>query len=164
MSSPVLPNLHDQFVFTRGRVADYRAANGAIVSAAVDEPRFDHDVKGKLLGLLVEGRPDTRHPDRLASKPGAWAQGKATVLHEFITPGGKLRRRACYIAANHRETVDGFVNTKGWHRQIAVVAGYLKNEGGAVRWRRVDWTLGAILAVDDGIALGVTPEILLLEG
>ena len=164
MSTPVLPNLFDDFTFSRGRAADYRAADGSIITAPIDEPRFDHDAKGKLLGLLVEGRPETRHPDRVTSKPGGWAQGKATILHEFITPDGKLKRRACYVVDDHRATVDGFMNTKGWHRQIVVIAGHLKNIGGGVRWRRVEWTLGAILAVDDETALGVTPNILLLEG
>lgn len=164
MSTPVLPDLAAQFVFSRGRIAPYRDAAGAVVNAGVDEPRFDHDAKGKLIGLLVEGRPETRDPDRLASKTGAWATGKATILHEFITPEGKLKRRACYVTANHRATVDGLMNAKGWHRQIAVVAGHLKNVGGAVRWRRVTWRLGNVVGLDADTALGVTPDILLLEG
>lgn len=161
MTAPILT---DQFDFTRGREAPYRNAAGAIVTAGVDEPRFDHDQNGVLIGLLIEGRPQTRHADQLVSKPGGWAAGKATVLHEFITPAGQLKRRACYVVGDHRATVDGFMNTKGWHRLIAVVAGHLKNTGHAVRWRRLEWTLSAIIAAEAGVAVGVTADILLLEG
>ena len=164
MSTPALMDLPASFVFSRGRAAPYRSDTGQIVMAAADVPRFDHDAQGRPLGLLIEGRPQTRHADVLTCKPGAWETGKATVLHEFTTPAGELKRRACYVLDDHRATVDGFMNTKGWHRQIIVLPGHLKNIGGAVRWRRFDWVLSAILAIEPGVAVGVTPETLLLEG
>lgn len=47
---PGLPPL----VFARSTVATYRDSSGVRRSAAIDEPRFDHDINGTPLGLLME--------------------------------------------------------------------------------------------------------------
>lgn len=153
----------DSFALTRDRFAAYRDAAGVLQLADPDAPRFDHSVAGEPLGLLVEGRPQTRLADRLTVQAGPWATGKITVLHAYTTPAGELRRRAAYVTEDHVAAVDGFLMVKGWHREVAVVAGFLANRGGFVRWRRIDWALGALVSAGPGAVVGVTPDIVLLE-
>lgn len=49
-------DLEDALTFTRASTATYFDAQGVLQTAAVDEPRFDHDpVTGEPLGIMVEG-------------------------------------------------------------------------------------------------------------
>lgn len=157
----------DSFTLTRARIAGYRDASGVLQLADADAPRFDHSATGEPLGLLIEGRPETRLADRVAAKAAAWPadlpQGKATILHTFTTPAGELKRRAAYVRADHLTALDGLLKVKGWHREVSVIPGFLPNRGGFVRWRRVDWSLGALIAASPTSVVGVTPDIVLLE-
>jgi len=50
-------NFDEIMTFTRNSAATYWDANGVLQTAAIDEPRFDHDpVTGEPLGILCEGQ------------------------------------------------------------------------------------------------------------
>lgn len=152
------------FVFTRAREAAYVDSAGAVATAAVDTPRFDHTGEAEPRGLLIEGRPQTGAPDRLTVIDGDWAEPGGTVLHEYETLAGETRRRAIYAPDDPRSAVDGCLNAKGRHRRIAYVPGYLRNRGGFVRWRDLFWTLGGVVLADAGVALAPITDKPLLEG
>ncbi len=154
----------DTFDFARDRVAPYRASNGFIGDAAPGEPRFDHTVEGTPRGLLVEGRPEFGQADVLKAKTGAWEAKDGTVLHEYETPDGELRRRAWYARANPRSVVNACLGLKGRHRTIAYVPGRLPNRDGQVRWRNRFWFLGAAVAAGVGEVLGAQDATPLIEG
>src|SRR5690606_1081013 len=115
-------------------------------------------------GLLVEGRPDRWHPDRLRVRPGDWAVARGTVLHEFRPAGGEVSRRAWYAPYDPKAAVDACLSIAAHHRRIAYVPGYLRNRGGFVRWGRLDWSLGGLLLSEAGVALATAPDLILLEG
>ncbi|HRD46824.1 MAG TPA: hypothetical protein PLF78_10115, partial [Caulobacter sp.] len=78
---------------------------------------------------------------------------------------GEIRLRAWYAGrSGPREVVEGCLNTKGWHRRIAVVPGHLANRGGEVRWRDKFWRLGGVLTVEPATALAPMTATMLLEG
>lgn len=154
----------DSFIFSRARAAPYRDATGAQATAPVDQPRFDHGVDGAPRGLLIEGRPEFGQADRLRTVAGDWAVPGGTVLHCWEDEAGVEQRRAWYAPADPKATLDGCLNLKGRMREIAYVPTYLPNRGGYVLWRKSIWSLGAVLAVEDGVALGVTSTIMMLEG
>lgn len=136
----------DLFTLTRLRAALYRDSAGVLQEAAINAPRFDHLVDGTPRGLLIEGRPQFNFADYLAPKLAAWPSTPGTVLHEYETPEGEIRRRAFY-AADPSTVAGGLLNAKGWHRRIGVVAGYLKNRGGYVTYLDEAYQLGGVLAV-----------------
>jgi hypothetical protein len=154
----------DTFDFTRARVAPYRAATGLITDAPADAPRFDHDPTGTPRGLLVEGRPQFDAPDVLTARAGGWEVEGGTVLHEYETSDGEIRRRAWYARVAPRSVVNACLAAKGRQRVIAYVPGHLPNRAGQVRWRDRFWSLGAGLAAGGGDVLGVQDQIPLIEG
>lgn len=165
---PVDLSFGETFAFTRGRAASYRNAAGERVAAAMDTPRFDHHRDGTPRGLLVEGRPATRHADRCVALDGEWstANVRTTVLHEYETPTGGLRRRAWYAdAAGPLAVIEACLNIKGWHRSLAVVPGHLVNRDGEVRWRDRFYQLGGLINAAPGVLLAADSENhLLIEG
>lgn len=157
---PALVDLpfEDTFMFSRGREADYTDAAGAPATAAIDAPRLDHSGPGVPRGLLVEGRPQTGFADRCIAQDGDWYAGldRSTVLHEYETAAGQVRLRAWYAdRAGPRQIVEACLNTKGWHRLIAVVPGHLPNRGGEVRWRDKFWSLGGLVVAEAATVLAV---------
>lgn len=154
----------DTFDFSRARTAPVRGPDGALTEAAIDAPRFDHTAGGAARGLLVEGRPQTGQADLLTVKTGDWTVARGTVLHEYETPEGELRRRAWYARSDPRSTVNACLAAKGRHRRIAYVPGHLPNRGGEVRWRDRFWRLGAALSAGPGEVVGAIPDVPLIEG
>jgi hypothetical protein len=141
-----------------------RGPDGVVTEAAIDTPRFDHAEDGTPRGLLVEGRPETGQADVVMPLDGAWAVAPGTVLHEYETPAGEIRRRAWYARRDPRSVIASCLAAKGRHRLIVHVPGHLKNRGGVVRWRDRFWTLGAAIAADPGTVLGVEDDVPLIEG
>lgn len=154
----------DTFAFSRARASAYVDAAGDPAEAAVDVPRFDHALDGTPRGLLIEGRPQFGAADRLTVVDGDWAQPGGTVLHEYETPAGEVRRRAIYAPDDPSSAVDGCLNAKGRHRRIAYVPGFLKNRGGRVRWRDLLWDLPGLVFAEAGVALTPITDKPLLEG
>ena len=154
----------DTFDFNRDRTAPYVDADGVAQVAAIDVPRFDHDEGGSPRGIFVEGRPQFSAADKLQVVAGDWATPGGTILHEIETPAGVIERRAWYAPSDPRGTANACLNTKGRHRRIAYVPGYLPNRGGFVRWRNLFWSLGSIVLSEPGVAIAVDDNKLLLEG
>lgn len=140
----------DTFVFSRNRTAQYRDKAGALTTAAVDAPRFDHDVDGTPKGLLVEAGPENGQHDAIKSVAG-WDAGvdKAMVLHEYQFPDGTIRRAAFYTR-NVKATVDACLNCAVHHREIIAFDGWKRNRGGFVRFNGHNWFLGEAIAVRSG--------------
>lgn len=154
----------DTFVFSRGDRGAYRDADGVDRIARMDVPRFDHDADGAALGLLVEGRPLRWSPDRLSIQDGDWAEPRGTVLHEFATPDGTVKRRAWYAPTDPAAAVDACLSIAAHHREIAYLPTLLRNRGGYVRWGRRDWSLGGLILAEANVALVQTAALILLEG
>lgn len=142
------------FAFSRPVGAVVRDETGALGVAAVDQPRFDHDLDGNRLGLLIGPGRTFGQADRCAVIAGDWEiKGPATVLHEYAGDDDVVIRRAYYTAAV-RAMVNSALGIAGHHRVIGAVAGYLKNRGGVVRFRERDWQLV------EALGTGVEGEVL----
>ena len=158
MPALVGQNFAHSFLFARTVAADYRRRTGAITTAAINEPRFDHDSSGQRLGLLVTRGAARGQHDDVRTPPGDWVvAGRATVLCEWSDAQG-IHRRAAYTR-DARAALDGFLRIAGHHRMIGAVASYLPNLGGAlgsgyVHYANRDWPLGDALGAGDGFALG----------
>lgn len=141
----------EAFTFTRARTAPYEDAAGVTQSAAIDEPRFDHDA-GEAVGLIIEGQP-AGAPDRLALRPGPWSsQGGGTLLHD-VDFGAGLVHRAVY-ASSPSEALDAAVRVAGRHRRLRFVATFLEAIDGAVSFDGVAYQLPiGELDMGDGEAL-----------
>lgn len=145
------------FDFARPVAASYRNASGAVINAAIDTPRFDHDEAGNRLGLLITRGPARGDHDALSVVPGDWEiNGKATVMVEWAE-GDVIRRRALY-SRSVRADVNSCLMIMGHLRMIGAVPGYLPNLGpefaGYVRYRNRDWPLGLALDGGAGALLG----------
>ncbi len=141
------------FDFLRPTVAPYRDAGGAIVDAAIDAPRFDHDAEGAPLGLLVEPGAELGQADRARLQVDAIGATVATVFHARLDAGGALCRRAWY-SRDPQATIDACLGQAGHHLSIGAVPGFRRNLGGYVRYRGLDWQLTELLGTGDGDALG----------
>ena len=138
------------FAFSRPIEADYVDAMGTLRTAAVNEPRRDYGPAGEPLGLLVERGPRLGFGDVCRARPGAWeAIDRATVVHAMVGASGQLTRRAFYTRTP-RLAIDALLRQAGHHRLIGAVPGYLRNLGGFVRYRTLDWRLAPGLAIDAG--------------
>lgn len=157
----------NSFAFTRRIAAPYRNASGIIVNAAIDEPRFDHDLNGNRLGILITAGPAYGQHDVLSALPGEWeGPGKATVLWAW-SENGELKRRALYTT-NVRSTINTCINVQAHHVFIGAVATFLPNLGNAnrpgyVRYRNVEYPLGNALGPGGGVALGNEDGDILIE-
>lgn len=141
------------FDFTRPNAAPYRDAGGALVEAAIDAPRFDHDATGAPIGLLVETGAELGQADRVRLQPAAIGATEATVLHEWRAVDGTLQRRAWY-SRDPQATVDACLGQASHHVRIGVVPGFRPNLGGWCRYRGADWQLTDLLGTGiDGEAL-----------
>ncbi|QUM72192.1 hypothetical protein [Sphingopyxis granuli] len=141
------------FDFARPTIAPYRNAAGAIVDAAVDVPRFDHDDAGRPAGLLVEPGEQLGQADRARLQVDAIGATVATVLHAWRADDGSVVRRAWYTK-NPQATIDACLGQAAHHLQIGAVPGYRPNLGGFVRFRGADWQLTELLGAGGGRALG----------
>lgn len=155
------------FTFTRPIAAPVRNDAGDVVTAAIDAPRFDHDVDGNPKGLLVEMGEGLGQADRCRVVAGDWEfVGPGTVLHEYEVDGTIVRSAA--YSASVRATVNAVLATAAHHRIIAAVPGHLRNRGGYVRYREFDWALpGAIgtgVAANQVVGDGSTADRALIEG
>lgn len=143
----------ETFVFSRPVAADYRDSSGAIVTATVDAPRFDHDATGVALGLRVTAGPAFGQHDAIATVPGWAGAATGTVLHEYSAiegpEAGQVRRIALY-SRNIEGTANGCLRAAVHHRRLIAVPGILRNRGGYVRFDRANWSLGDAIAVTDG--------------
>lgn len=138
------------FQFTRPIAAAVRDDTGALGVVAANQPRFDHDVDGKRIGLLVGPGRTLSQGDRCAVIAGDWEiKGPATVLHEYAGEDGVIVRKA-YYTAGVRAMVNSALTIAGHHRVIGAVPGYLKNRGGEVRFRERNWQL--VEALGTGVA------------
>ena len=141
------------FDFSRPNVAPYRDSDGVLQFAAINAPRFDHDVSGVSLGLLVEPGEQLGQADRARLQPNAIGATDATVLHERRLDDGAIERRAWY-SRDPQATIGACLGQAGRHLRIGVVPGFRPNLGGFVRFRELDWQLTELLGVGDGRALG----------
>lgn len=157
----------NSFSFARSITAAYRNAAGVLVNAAVNEPRFDHDVDGNRLGMLVTAGPLYGQHDAVAALPGDWDTArKATVLWAW-SENGELKRRALYTT-NVRATIDACLKVQAHHVFLGAVAAFLPNLGndtrpGYVRYRNTEYPLGNALGPSEGLALGNEGGDVLIE-
>lgn len=154
----------DTFEFSRARAADYREADGEIVEAPIDVPRFDHSEAGVPRGLLVDVTEDFTLPDVLRVRDGDWAEPPGTLLHEYEDQDGLIQNRAWYVYTDPLGVANVCLDLQARHRRIAFVPVLLPNRGGHVRWRSALWTLGSILITETAVAIGATADQPLLEG
>lgn len=139
----------ESFTFSRPSAANHRDASGAVVTAAVNQPRFDHEADGEPRGLLVEAGAGPGQSDYVVSAQG-WDAGalKAMVLHEYELDGEV--RRVAFYTLTARATVDNCLNAAVHHREIKALDGWLRNRGGYVRHDGRNWQLGMLVAVQPG--------------
>ncbi|UNU43619.1 hypothetical protein EAO27_13475 [Sphingopyxis sp. YF1] len=141
------------FDFGRPTAAPYRDAAGAIVTAAIDVPRFDHDAAGAPIGLLVEPGAELGQADRARLQVDAIGATIATVFHERRDADGTIVRRAWY-SRDPQATIDACLSQAGHHLRIGAIPGYRRNLGGFVRFRGIDWQLTELIAAGAGAAIG----------
>ena len=134
----------------------------------LDNVAADREVAKRLLGI----RPDrpcasietVGQADRCLARAGDWeVAGEATVFHELVDGAGVLVRRALY-SLSVRATVNALLASGGHHRSIGAVAGYLRNQGGFVRFRDLDWELSHAIAADATRAIGDEAGRALVDG
>ena len=87
--------LDSRVTFTRTSTATYVGADGLINTAAVDEPRFDHDpVTGESLGLLIEESRTNRFSNSTTYAGTGWnlqsTNGVTTNTTDVVAPDGSL--------------------------------------------------------------------------
>jgi len=148
-------SFNDLFSFRRRRAAPFRDGAGSVVTAALDQPRLDHDVSGAKLGLLVEG-PAGRRGDQLQAIGGDWAsaEGGGTCLHVYRTPEGSTVRQAFY-ANDGLAAVNACLALAGHHQVIGFIPARLPDRGGFVRYLGVEYDLPGRLLVQAGVGLDV---------
>ena len=94
--------LDPRITFTRASGGSYVGADGLIKSAAVNEPRFDHNpTTGESLGLLVEEARTNRHTYSEQFDNAAWGKNGATITSNATT------------APDGTTTADKFASTSG---------------------------------------------------
>lgn len=138
------------FDFSRSRVAPYRDDTGAVVDAAIDEPRLDHDALGNPIGLLIEGNPDTIQVDtcRIVSSE-VQVNVAATILHELINHNGE-HKQVAILTPDGRTTLNARLALRGHHVRLAHFVGYRPVIDGFVRWANELWQVPAELDIGDG--------------
>lgn len=159
------------FVVARARSAPARNADGEMVVVVPDLPRFDHDIEGGALGLLVEPGDVIVEADHVSLRPEVYLPEAelVTVLHALLDENGVPDRRAWY-SKNARATVNACLRLSGHHQIIAVLGGWrtpvAREEGLAVRYRRRFWfTAQPITGSGDGaIPIGDGGGRLLADG
>lgn len=138
----------DSFAFARPVAAAHRDANGVLVNAGVDQPRFDHDDQGNPKGLLVAPGVVPGEHDAIATAAGWDNEAPGMILHEY-DQGGEIRRVAFYTV-RLKDMADACLRHAVHHREIIAVDGYLRNRGGYVRYDGRNWDLGDALAIQSG--------------
>jgi hypothetical protein len=157
----------ETFTFARPNAAQHRNAAGAVVTAAINAPRFDHEADGTAKGLLIEPGSDMGQHDALETVAGWDASvAKAMVLHEYDV-GGEIVRSAFYTN-NPKAMADACLKIVGHHRELIVLDGWKRNRGGYVRFDGRNWYLGGALAINPGPldteVLGSDADVPLIEG
>ncbi|MCM3419046.1 hypothetical protein [Sphingopyxis alaskensis] len=149
------------FDFVRPTIAPYRNADGELVDAAIDVPRFDHDEQGVPTGLIVDPGEELGQADRARLQEEAIGATESTILHARLADDGQIIRRAWY-SRDPQATIDACLGQAGRHLSIGAVPGFRPNLGGFIRYRDVDWQLtgligtgvpGEAIGDDDGRAL-----------
>lgn len=147
------------FIFSRTIAADCRDATGAVVTRAANVARFDHDIAGLPLGLIVAPGEAVNQHDAVSVPIGDWTDGvlTSTVLHEYEIDGA-ITRRAIHTT-KVRATVNACLAIAARHRFIGVVPVFLPNLGndnltGFVRFRAIAYPLGQALGDGAGHAIG----------
>lgn len=153
----------DVFSFGRPTSAPYTDATGRVLTAAPDQPRFDHVAGGLSAGLLVETGAALGQGDRVRAIGGSWAAlPTATILHDWTDPQGA--RTEAHYATDPLAMVNGCLAAVGHHRRIAVIPGYLRNYGGWVWALGQRWTLPPLIAAGNGAAIAAGTRRALIGG
>lgn len=153
----------DLFSFSRARAADYTDAYGQTQIAPVDTPRLDHDGGGTVLGLLVEARIATGAADLTDLKADAldvMPTGAATVLHDYVRPGG-ARAMTAYYTYDAAAMVRARLNMCGWHRRLMVFPKHLERSdlpAGPIRYGGESWDMAGLILVAAKTALSIDGE------
>jgi hypothetical protein len=88
------PPLAAELVFRRASTATYLDATGAIVTAAIDEPRFDHDAAGAAIGLSIEGARTNLLAASATMTGAPWSQLQGTWAPDgTLAPDGTMAMR-----------------------------------------------------------------------
>lgn len=155
------------FAFGRSEAAAYRDAAGALATAAIDTPRFDHDTARAPRGLLVSAGVELGGGDRVEIEPEILpatlfdfttpTASDATVFHWFAPAVADdadwLPVRRAWYTRNAKACVDALAAQVGHHLALGVVSGFRSNVLGAVQYRGYAWTVaGVLLAGDAAIA------------
>jgi len=149
-----------------------RIFTGEEVTAAPDEPRFDHDEAGTARGLLVSAGADLGGGDRVSLDslmlPAELVSGAvpgsrdATVFHAFARAGAEpwaIERRAWYTR-DAAALVDSLLLQAGHHLALGVISGFRADAGGAdaagfVRYRGQEWALAGVVLANGAAAIAV---------
>lgn len=162
------------FGFSRSEAAPFRDGAGAVQTAAVDEPRFDHDAGGAPLGLKVAPGSDLGTQDRLAfdalmlpatlASPASPQEAEATVFHIFRPEGSDEAVYRAWYSRDVKATIDTLLRQHGHHEQIGVIAGFRENLGGFVRYRAREWHLANVLETAGSVLTDGTARPLITAG
>lgn len=149
------------FDFARSEAATYRNAQGNLVTAPVNVPRFDHAGDGTPLGLLVGRGSDIGLRDRVAIDPLILPaelveseepeERMATVFHCWLPEGETVERRDAWYTRNTAAAIDALMRQPGHHRTIGVVRGFAPQRAGEVRLRARSWRTAGYLAAGTGV-------------
>ena len=165
------------FLFARSEAAQFRNGAGALVTAAIDAPRFDHSAEGEPLGFLTGAGADLGGGDRVTIDPlmlpVALLTGElpgdrdATVFHHFDAGAGAQRR--AWYTRDVTATFDALLHQAGHHLELGVVAGFRPNAGsfgsaGFVRYRGAVWYLPELLGVTGGVLADLSDRPLIRSG
>ena len=155
------------FTFSRARSGQYTDATGESLEAAINVPRLDFE-SGAAKGLLIEGRGVSYYVDACGlagDLPNTPTLG--TILHEYITAMGDLRRVAIFTRTP-QATLAARLAICGHHRRLGYFPQFLSRDlerpGGPVRFSGLDWEMAGLVLVDELTALDLGAEKLLIEG
>lgn len=149
------------FTFTRAFEAPYRDTNGTGQTAAIDQPRFDHDLDGTPIGLKIAAGYAPGTAERVSLANAIAIDGAATVFHALRRSDGTIARRALYTL-DVNAAINACLRTVGHQVTIGAVAGFVPGRDGIVRYARRDWAMPALIATSTGALLAAGGTALLL--
>lgn len=140
------------FLFSRPIARPARGMDGVAAMLDPGEPRFDHDINGRPLGLLVEGGARLGEGDRVEldrSRPWWESADRWTILHAHRPAGNptSIVRKAHFCEAVHAaDLVDACLGLAGHHVTIGAVPAILGTDRrGEVRYAGHGWQLDQLL-------------------
>jgi hypothetical protein len=170
--------LDSRVTFTRTSTATYVDENGIIQTAAVDEPRFDHDpATGESLGLLIEesrtnlidnSTDFATWNDGTGSGPNLtlrWIQSNVAIAPDGTNTASKLipstesdNQRIFKVIGSTNQYLNQILTFSVFAKAGEYTKIYLRNDSGGVSGIYVNLLDGTVISVSDqSIAYSITP-------